>query len=134
MKDEPVSVRLICGSKMDLFGMGIALFVYFFNKFVLLSITDGIARYFCQCYLNDLVCPLFFLGCCQIVWRCIGQEIVTYPACLLFGMSGGLVWEYVAPIINSKSVSDPMDLLCYFFGTTLYFLYMWCNRRNSKEV
>ena len=104
--------------------MGVSLLVYITNKQILIKNTTGIIRYFCQCYLNDLVCPLFFLGFCQYILRWLGHEIHSYKNCLFLGMSAGIFWEYITPLINTRSVSDPYDLLCYFVVITVYFLIM----------
>lgn len=110
--------------RVNILCMGAALSVYCLNKFLLINISSGPIRYFFRCYLNDLVCPLFFLGYCQILFIWVEHELSSYKSCLLLGMSAGIVWEYFAPVINSKAVSDPLDLLCYFIGSTIYVVLM----------
>jgi hypothetical protein len=116
--------------KANLLSMTTAIMIYTLNRMLLIPQTVGPIEYFCRCFLNDLVCPLFFLGYCQILLIWIGYEITTYKYCVLLGMAGGLVWEYVAPRINPKAVSDPMDLLFYFIGISVYYLLL---RLNFKK-
>lgn len=116
--------------KVNPLGILIASFIYLINKLFLISHVSDWGRYFCRCHLNDLVCPLFFLGVSQIMLIWAEHEIHSYKFCVLLGMAGGFVWEYVAPLINSQAVSDPIDLLCYFFGTNFYYFWL---RRNLQE-
>jgi hypothetical protein len=99
-----------------------ALFVYGINKLLLSNITAGILEMFCRSFLNDLVCPLFFLGFVNIILLWIGFESTSYLKCLFIGMTAGMVWEYFAPVINPKAITDPWDLLCYFIGISIYYL------------
>lgn len=119
--------------KVNLLGITAALFIYAINKAFLISHTAGTLNYFCRCYLNDLVCPFFFLGYCQILllWM-LNREIKSYWKCMLLMMAAGCVWEYGSPIINSRAVSDPWDLLCYFVGGTVYFLMIKCEQGRRK--
>ncbi|MGB4661751.1 MAG: hypothetical protein WBI07_21435 [Mobilitalea sp.] len=71
--------------------------------------------------MNDLVCPLFFLGYCQVIFIWIKNEIKSYSILLLIGMMAGVIWEYFAPVINPKAITDPFDLLCYFIGINIYY-------------
>lgn len=112
--------------------IGIAIIVYCLNKLILMRISFGPMETFFRCYLNDLVCPLLFLGYCQILLILIDYEFRSYKSCLLLGMSAGIVWEYFAPVINPKAVSDPWDLLCYFGGSSIYFMFMKIGQRRQK--
>lgn len=67
----------------------------------------------------------------MLIWA--GYEIKSYKYCLALGMTGGFVWEYFAPIINSKAVSDPIDIICYFVGITIYYLVMKYNMRHRED-
>ena len=46
----------------------------------------------------------------------------SYIKCASIGMTGGIVWEYFAPVINVKTTTDHWDLLCYFIGISIYYL------------
>ena len=72
-------------------------------------------------HLNDLVCPLFFLGYCQIWLSWAGYKAMDYRHMVIYGMAGGFIWEYFAPFINPRSVSDLLDLACYFAGIHIYY-------------
>lgn len=133
MRKESKTLRdAVCVKPENIICIIISLAIYIANKLFLINATSGEVHTFCQCYLNDMVCPLFFLGYSQTMLIWAGYEIVSYKGCLLLGMLGGVVWEYGAPFINPKAVSDPWDLLCYFIGTTTYFCSVY--RRNIVIV
>lgn len=117
--------------KVNYLGIAVAACVYAINKSFLITQITGKIGYFCRCYLNDLVCPLFYLGYCQILLLWIGYEIKSFRLCLLLGTISGLIWEYVAPFINSNAVSDPIDIICYFIGTNVYYFFLRGNLRKS---
>lgn len=107
--------------KKHIMSMSICLIVFILNNVLLKDITTGTLTMFCRCYLNDLVCPLFFLGYCQVIFIWIKNEIKSYSILLLIGMMAGVIWEYFAPVINPKAITDPFDLLCYFIGINIYY-------------
>lgn len=126
--------KAIFKRKINLVGMTTAICVYIINKACLIPYTQGQLNYFCRCYLNDLVCPLFFLGYCQILLIWIDHEIKSWWKCMLLIMVAGYIWEYGAPFINAKAVSDAWDLVCYFLGGTVYCLLMKCEQNKQNKT
>ena len=120
--------------RMNILCIGIALIIYCFNKLILINISSGLVGCFFRCYLNDLVCPLFFLGYCQILFLWVGYELFSYKSCLFLGMSAGIVWEYFAPVINTRAVSDSLDLLCYFIGINIYVALIRFDQRAKTQI
>ena len=74
------------------------------------------------CYLNDLICPLFFVSYSNLLLITINKEIKKLKWLIIFGFCSGLVWEFVAPIIKPHAVKDIVDIIFYLLGTFLY----WC--------
>ena len=107
--------------KINIICITVATSIYCLNQLVLKKQLTGNVGYFCKCYLNDLVCPLFFLSYAQIMLIWAKCEIRTYIGLIVLGMTAGIVWEYFAPIINSKAVTDVYDLVCYFCGIQIYY-------------
>lgn len=66
--------------------------------------------------------PLFFLSICSLILSWAGYKFINFYVILTFGMSAGIVWEYITPLINPKSTTDPFDLICYFIGTVNYYM------------
>lgn len=93
----------------------------------------GWLGYFCKCFLNDLICPIFFLAYVQIILIWAGCEIKNYSVILVIGMAAGLIWEYVAPTINPRAVTDIFDLICYFCGINIYYLITTFEKNRIKE-
>ena len=131
--NKSVSIwKAIWSRKVNVVCITIAVCIYFLNKTLLIDQMTGFVGYFCRCHLNDFVCPLFFLGYCQILLIWINHEIQSYRNCILLGMVGGLIWEYIAPLINPKAVSDVIDLICYFSGTSLYYFLLKSSSKKAK--
>ena len=97
-----------------------AVIIYLVNKTFLTLFVPGQIGLFCRCYLNDLVCPLFFLGYCQILLIWAGLEMKSYKCMVILTMLAGCVWEFFAPIINPVAITDYWDLLCYFIGSSFF--------------
>ena len=95
--------------------------LYLLNRLILKDVTAGWLHLLCKNHLNDLACPLLFLPAAEVLLIAIGREQTAFPAVFAIGLSAGLIWEYVGPIINPRSTSDPLDLLCYCAGTCLYY-------------
>ena len=107
---------------MDVILITISLLVYLTNKLWLADNLMGALGYFCRCYLNDLVCPLGFLSVAEIVLSWADLKTGSYLWCICLGVGAGLIWEFFAPVINSKSVTDILDLCCYFVGSNVYWM------------
>lgn len=45
----------------------------------------------------------------------------SLKAIYLFTLLVSIEWEYITPLYLSRSVSDPMDIVAYFLGVTLYY-------------
>lgn len=116
--------------KANVFCMMVAIILYFLNQFLFKNSFTGIVGYFCKCFFNDLVCPLFFLSYVQIVLIWAECEMKKYVTILMVGMSAGLVWEFFAPVINSNAVTDLYDLICYFSGIQIYYLIMVIEKKQ----
>ena len=97
------------------------LFLYFLNNSVLKNITTGIVYEYCVCYLNDLICPLFFLAYSNLLLITVRKELTSLRSILLVSIPAGLIWEFVAPLMKSSSVTDPIDLICYLLGSLIYW-------------
>lgn len=110
--------------KINYYGVLVVGIIYILNKRYLAINTKGKFQYFLQCYLNDLVCPFFFLGISQIMLIWINHEIKNLKHYISIAILIGIIWEYVAPIINPKSVTDTFDICCYLLGTIFYYI-LW---------
>ncbi len=135
MKTKDLSnLNFLFKRKSNIGCMTLSLFVYGINKAWLSNITAGTLEMFCRSFLNDIVCPLFFLGFVNIVLLWVGFEATSYLKCITIGMAAGMVWEYFAPLINPKAITDPWDLLCYFIGASIYYLILRIELYLSKNL
>lgn len=65
----------------------------------------------------------------MLIWA--GYEIKYFGQYLSISVLLGGVWEYFAPVINPKSVTDVFDIVCYILGTLLYYAF-WKHEINRK--
>ena len=120
-KNAPSIRQAVAKKPVNVWCIFLSMSLYLINKFYLSEIATGWIGFFCRCFLNDFMCPLFFLSFSQILLIWAEHEITSYWGIIFLGMSGGILWEYVAPLINPRAVSDPLDLVCYFVGANIYF-------------
>lgn len=102
--------------------MMITIILYLMNQIVFKKCFVGEVGYFCNCFFNDLICQLFFLPYVQIFLIWVEREIRSYIGFLIVGMTAGLIWEFFAPLINAKAVTDIYDLICYLVGVHIYYV------------
>lgn len=108
--------------------------MYFLNHFVLKKSLRGMARLFCVCYLNDLMCPLLFFAYVNLLLLMVGKELNGCFKILAVSFYVGLVWEFLAPVVKPSSVTDFWDLACYMTGGLLYWalLNIWKKEKGSR--
>lgn len=119
--------------KQNLFYMIIAVAIYALNKSMIIPNTSGTVGYFCRCYLNDLVCPLFFLSASKIILMWAGYEIHTYKVYVILCLVAGIIWECFIPLIKPGAVKDVWDLVCYFVGTTIYYFISKMDMKGTED-
>ena len=102
--------------------MMITIILYLMNQLVFKECFTGLVGYFCNCFYNDLICQLFFLPYVQIFLIWAEREIKGYIGFLTVGMTAGIIWEFFAPLINAKAVTDMYDLICYLVGVHIYYV------------
>lgn len=68
-----------------------------------------------QCYFNDILAGILLNAIAQIMLTNKGFKYTPYRG-LCLTLVAGIFWEYVAPLFNSKSVSDSLDIIAYLTG------------------
>lgn len=81
---------------------------------------EGVFQNFFICWFNDLIAPIFALAYLNL--RCLGGFTFYTPLriivlCTVFS----IVWELIGQYIKPNSVTDPIDVACYYLGGLLYF-------------
>ena len=107
---------------LDVSCMCLAVFVYAANTWLLKSCTSNA---FVHSYLNDVFATPFVLGYSNLLIGLGGfrQLSITTPrrilamTCVCY-----VVWEWFAPLVNSRAVCDIFDLGAYAFGSSLYIV------------
>ena len=117
--------KIICGIKKNpanIILLTLSGVIYFANNNFLKLHTHGILNYFFICYLNDLICPLFFLSYSNILLYAVDKEIFTLCKVIFICFLCGLIWEFFAPVLKPNSTPDLFDILCYVLGGIIYLL------------
>ncbi|MBU9711383.1 hypothetical protein [Evansella tamaricis] len=88
-------------------------------------------------YFNDIFGGIMIVALANL-FICVGKQNNYYlgnlKRILLFTFGVGLFWEYVTPVYNSSSVSDPWDIVAYMTGGGLYWLIdKFFNRKRIKR-
>ena len=108
-------------NRTEFFGCALIVAIYILNKKVLINTYKGEESVFLKDYLNDLMAPVFVLLISIIVLRLAGYELNKFWMVMLIGLFAAIVWEFLIPLINQNSVTDPKDLICYMIGALVYY-------------
>lgn len=73
------------------------------------------AHWFMQCYFNDILAGILLNAFAQIMLTNKDFKYTPYRG-LCLTIVAGIFWEYIAPLFNSRSVSDPLDIIAYLAG------------------
>ena len=79
---------------------------------------------FFTCYFNDICAGVWFMAYTNLLLRFVKIRVSHLKDVIAYMLFWGLVWEYGAPMIYSRSTSDFMDLVCYEIGAVLYWSMM----------
>ncbi len=87
--------------------------------------------YVCKCHLNDFIGGVVFCAYFNMLLHICGyRHLHRMSHILLLTFLCGMVWEFVFPIILPYSISDPLDVVSYVLGGTLYYL---LTRKNDTK-
>lgn len=68
-----------------------------------------------QCYFNDILAGILLNAIAQIMLTNKGFKYTPYRG-LYLTIVAGIFWEYITPLFNSRSISDPLDIVAYLTG------------------
>ena len=63
-----------------------------------------------QCYFNDVLAGITL----NAMMSSTTKYTPRWGLCLT--LVAGIFWEYITPLFNSRSVSDPLDIVAYLTG------------------
>ncbi|NME98611.1 hypothetical protein [Aneurinibacillus aneurinilyticus] len=115
----------------------VAVLLYVVNENILKPVAGYI---FFKNHFNDLLAMLLFLPYSNLLLSLYKKKditLVSFWHTFVFSMLAGLSWEYVTPLYNTKSTSDPIDVGMYVAGGMIYWLLLYCfltrKRVNSAK-
>lgn len=106
--------------------------MYLFNNIYLKFHSRGIMRDFFVCYLNDLICPLFFFSYSNLLLITVNREITKLRIICLISICTSFTWEYLAPLLKPSAVTDSLDIVCYVVGGVIYWFILYCVKRKNR--
>lgn len=68
-----------------------------------------------KCYFNDILAGILLNAIAQIMLTNKGFKYTPYRG-LCLTLVAGIFWEYITPLFNSRSISDPLDIVAYLTG------------------
>ena len=115
------------GCRKDIIILSACLVLYVINQIYLKRM--GIL--FFNNYFNDLLAvPLYFSLMNIIAMNISKKEIKSFKALFLITVILSFLGEYLAIFLRPGSVTDYLDIACYFIGMLVYYLikYDWKNK------
>lgn len=67
-----------------------------------------------QCYFNDILAGITL----NAMMSSTTKYTPRWGLCLT--LAAGIFWEYIAPLFNSRSVSDSLDIVAYLTGFIIF--------------
>lgn len=87
-----------------------------------MEIPNEFIRYFMNCYFNDIWgTTAFWLGLSSVLAFVKRDFSFKFYHIAILTFLCGLFWEYITPIYRKESVCDPIDIICYLFGGTMFW-------------
>jgi len=105
----------------------ISVFLHLLNRFFLLNIDNYCLHYFFSSYFDDLLAPLLLFSYINLLLSIYNKKIYSLKYLIIFILLVSIVWEYLIVFAKPTSVSDPIYVLFYVFGTIIYWIIhkMW---------
>lgn len=125
---------------MDAVILLVAAILFYANEFLITpaisySAGETILHYLITSHANDLLGGIAFMAYTNLLLSLVRPELrfkkLTSIAIYIFFC--GLFWEYVAPLFVANSISDPLDILAYLAGATLYWICLLATNPKHKE-
>lgn len=96
----------------------VACFYLFVNYLKTLSVNA-----FLHSYVLDIVCPIGMIPATNLITDCFfGTRMKKLSILMFYMFLCGIIFEYFNP--KESAVTDIFDIVCYLFGTLLYWLFM----------
>ena len=73
-------------------------------------------------YFNDVCCGIWFLSYSNLLLGIRGKRIEKIWTILLYLFGWAIVWEFLGPVVNEKSICDPLDFVAYMSGGIIYIV------------
>lgn len=96
--------------------------LYGLNTLIFPTIHNHKLSFFFSSYFNDILAPLLLFPYINLLLSLIDKKLYSLKYLILIIMTCSFVWEYLALFFKPTSVFDTLDILCYVFGTLIYWI------------
>ena len=86
---------------------------------------------FFESYFNDVCCGIWFLSYSNLLLGILGKRMEKFWVISLYLFSWTVVWEFIGPVINEKSIRDPWDIAAYMSGGMIYVILLAYKARQN---
>lgn len=96
--------------------------LFLINQYILKVLFESVIFH---SYLNDGIAAFLLISYTNLLIIFLKKEkylLIRYHRIILLILFAGIFWEYVTPLYRAESYSDPLDIVSYLTGASLYFL------------
>lgn len=108
---------------------------YLITPFISYSASGTIWYYLITSHANDFLGGVAFMTYTNLLLSLVRPELrfKKLASIAVYIFFCGLFWEYIAPLFVANSISDPLDILAYLIGATLYWAILLVTKSKHKE-
>ena len=126
-------LNIIRKEKINISLMFLVLFLYILNNYILIPfINYDPIKLFLSSYFDDLISTICFMAYVNFILSFQNKIIIKLKDIIIFCFILGIIWEYITPMYKADSVSDILDIVCYIFGGTIYYIIYNKNKKFNK--
>lgn len=120
---DPVALKGVPGAVRQLSVAAAVAILYAANNAALSAhAVPDMFEPFASGHLNDVLAPFGFLSLTNAIYAMMGHGVCRLAPTMALAALASAVWEGLAPLVFPESVSDPLDVVCYFVGAMLYWM------------
>lgn len=114
----------------------VCVLLYLLNIHIFSNLNNYEIHYFFTGYFDDIMAPLLLFSYINLLLSLRNEEIYSLKYLIIIIIVCSFVWEYLVLFVKPTTVSDPVDILCYFLGTLIYWIIYknWIQNKSIKLV
>jgi hypothetical protein len=109
----------------------VAMTIYLLNQLVIKRLLYDFEFFYG--YLNDFLAPFVLLSYSSLLLGIVNKKLKKLWQIYMIMIPAAIVWEIVMPMLVRTSVGDIFDVVCYFFGAYLYWLFVYNQKGETRD-